>query len=262
MIPSTMAHRVITVHDLYFYVHPEHTRREIRRDYSTLVKKHCEESDAIIAISDYTRQKLIDLLGIAPTRIYTIRHGVNETFAAPIPQDELDRVRGKYGIDRPFFLYVGTREPRKNLSSLLKAHAALERDSALVIVGPADGHPLDSSRVIETGYISQRDLCALYRQAIALVVPSLDEGFGMTVLEAMRAGAPVVASLIPAIKEIANHSFLPLEPEKVESIIEALKRIRDDSALRRTLIESGLERAQRFQWSDAARKTLELYQNL
>lgn len=262
LIPSSDAHRVITVHDLYFYTHPDQTAREIKRDYADLVKKHCEQSDAIIAISDYARQRLIDVLGIAPSRIVTIRHGTDSSFAAPIAEEELARVRQKYGIDRPYFLFVGAREPRKNLPALLRAYQMLEPGTSLVIVGPPGEVRIDIAGVMETGYVPRKDLHALYRQAIALVMPSLDEGFGLPILEALQAGAPVVASLIPAFHEVANNSYLPIDANDVEAIAGGMRRIRDDQALRESLIARGLERAQRFSWADTARKTLELYQNL
>lgn len=262
MVPSAGAHRVITVHDLYFYVHPEQTSGEIRRDYPALVKKHAEQSDAIIAISDYARQKLIDLLNIPPTRIYTIRHGVDPSFALAVPDQEWNRIREKYGIDRPFYLYVGAREPRKNLQSLLTAFDQLEPGMTLVVAGPPGESPLLLPGVIETGYVPRNHLHALYSRAVALVMPSFDEGFGLPILEALMAGTPVVASLIPAFYEVANNAFLPVDPNSVEGIAAGMRKVRDDSALRQSLIEIGRERAQKFTWSDTARKTLELYQNL
>lgn len=262
MMPARRALRVITVHDLYFYAHPETTSREIRRDYAALVKRHCEQSDAIIAISDYTRQQLTERLNIPPSRIYTIRHGADPFFAeAPAPGEQ-DRVCAKYNIRGPFFIFAGAREPRKNLPALLQAHRSLEPGTQLVLAGPRGGEPSAGRDVVETGYVAREELRALYHQAIALVMPSRDEGFGLPILEALQSGTPVVASSIPAFHEVAGDAFLPVDAENVDSIADGMRRIRDDGSLRQQLIARGRERVRRFSWSEAAGKTLELYQNL
>ena len=262
MMPARRARRVITVHDLYFYSHPEETYREIRRDYAALVRKHCEQSDAIITISETTRIYLTKWLNIPSSRICTIRHGADPFFSAPLSQADLDRVLAKYNIRIPFFLFVGAREPRKNLPALLQAHALLEPGAQLVLAGPRAGSPCGAAGVVETGYVSREDLRALYRQCLALVMPSKDEGFGLPILEAFQSGAPVVASSIPAFQEVAGEAYLPVDAGSVDSIADGMRRIRGDSALRQELIARGRERAGRFSWTEAARKTLELYQSL
>ena len=262
MMPARRARRVITVHDLYFYAHPEQTSREIRRDYASMVRKHCERSDAIIAVSEHTRKQLTSWLNIPPARVCTIRHGADPFFAGSVPQEELERIRTKYNLRIPFYLFVGGRQPRKNLPALLKAFAALEPGAQLVLAGPRGAEQESVPGLVETGYVSREELRALYRQALALVMPSLDEGFGRPVLEALQSGTPVVASSIPAFHEVGGDAFLAVDPSQVESIAAGMQRIRDDGSLRQDLIAHGRERAGRFSWNDTAQKTLELYQSL
>lgn len=262
MMPARNAHRIITVHDLYFYIHPEQTSREIRRDYGDLVRKHCEQADAIIAISDATRQQLIQLLNIPPSRICTIRHGADPFFAVSVPKTESEAVLKKYGVQRPFFLYAGSREPRKNLPNLLTAFNTLEDDVQMVLAGPRDPVSVSQARVLETGYVTREELRALYQEALALVLVSLEEGFGLPLLEAMQAGVPVVASDLPAFREVGGDAYLKVDGRSTEEITAALRRIREDENLRRQLAAAGRERAAGFTWEETARKTLELYQTL
>ena len=262
LVPSKNAHRITTVHDLYFLKQPDQTVREIKRDYAALAREHCRKSDAVIAISEHTRSQLIELLDVPSSRIYTIRHGADHFFAESVPAEELTAIYAKFGIRTPFLLYVGSREPRKNVTSLVEAFAKRAKDSQLVLAGPPAPEPLLLPGIIETGYVSREELRALYNGATALVMPSLEEGFGLPLLEAMLAGTPVVASDIPAFREVANDAFYSFDPNKVEDLQEAIGRILQDSELRQRLTRLGTERAKRFSWADAARKTLELYQNL
>ncbi|HSP05640.1 MAG TPA: glycosyltransferase, partial [Acidobacteriota bacterium] len=151
MMPARHARKVITVHDLYFYAHPEQTSREIRRDYASMVRRHCEQTDAIIAVSEYTRKQLTDWLNIPSARICTIRHGADPFFAESVPPERLERIRAKYNLQAPFYIFVGGREPRKNMPALLEAFAALEPGAQLVLAGPRTAEMGNAPGIVETG---------------------------------------------------------------------------------------------------------------
>lgn len=267
LIPSRHAHNITTVHDLYFYENPEHTVREIKRDYAALVRKHCALSDAIITVSEYTKLRLMEILNIPASRIYPIYHGADDYFGEPASENETAQVRKNIGISRPYFLFVGTKEPRKNLPLLLEAFRKMTEDVELVLAGPRgwEEEPwrkLVTDRVRVAGYVTKAELRALYRGATALVMPSKEEGFGLPLLEAMASGAPVIASDIPVFREIANDACLRFESGSAEALLAAMQRLIHDAEFTQTLIQKGRERVKQFSWAETARKTLELYQNL
>lgn len=262
LIPSKQAHRVTTVHDLYFYAHPDHTKREIRRDYQALIKKHSEESDAIIAVSEYTKQQLVEHLKIAPSHIYTIRHGVDSFFLDNPPNNEIGKVKAKFHLNRRYFLFVGNSEPRKNLTALTDAFQIAKLDMDLVIAGPSENVVVSDPAIRITDYVSKAELRALYKCAVALVIPSLDEGFGIPMLEAMACGTPVIASNLPVFHEIAPDAFLPVDPASHEAIAEALRTVSENEGMRAELAQKGKERIAKYSWKECAQKTLDLYRNL
>ncbi|PWT92102.1 MAG: hypothetical protein C5B54_04085 [Acidobacteria bacterium] len=267
LIPSKGARRVTTVHDLYFYFHPEHTTREIQRDYPALVKKHCQQSDAIIAVSEYTRQQLVEHLQVASSRIYTIRHGSDPFFEERASDEEKKQVATAFALERPFFLFVGAAEPRKNIPQLLAAFRRAKLDADLILAGPegwklSDVMANSGPRVRWTGYISRQNLRALYQQALALLLPSVEEGFGLPIIEAMACETPILASDIPVFHEIAQDAFLPIDTNDTNLFAEGLRQIYEQEELRKQLIEKGKAKIKRFSWRESAQKTLELYQHL
>lgn len=261
MIPARNAARLITIYDLYFLDRPEHTAAEIRRDYPTLAAEHARRADAVIVISDYTRQQAIARLGVDADRITVCRPG-HPGWARRAEPDTLGPI-----------LFVGTIEPRKNLRRLLEAYAMLRERRAhtpdLVIAGAraATGNALfadaslapalDHTRL--TGYVSDDERQRLYREASMLVLPSLDEGFGMPALEAMTMGVPVVASNRGAIPEVVGDTGLLVDAEDATALAAAIERVLDDASLRRRMGESGVARAAQFTWASSAANLLEAY---
>ncbi len=267
LMPAKRARKITTVMDLHFYLHPEDTVREIRRDYPALAKQHCLKSDAIIAISEHTKQQLVAHLGIASSRIYTIHLGADLFYAEPSLQEEITLAKNRHGIRSPYFLFVGTQEPRKNLRTLLQAFHRFKEEIQLVLAGPEGWNTgswsdLLTERVIRTGYVSRQDLRVLYQQSIALIMPSLEEGFGLPILEAMAAGTPVIASAIPVFEEIGGDSFLSFDPVKPQDLYAQMQALYSDSGFRQALVAKGKESVQKFSWHDTAHKTLEIYRNV
>ena len=267
LIPSRQAHRVTMVHDLYFYFHPEHAVREMQADYSSLLQQHCMKSDAILTDAEYTKQLLVEHLKVPSSKIYSIRLAVDPYYLERVAESDIEKVKVKFGICSPYFLFVGALEPRKNLSILLKAFQDFPGDSSLVLAGP-DGwgsqewKQLLTQRVVQTGYMDQNDLRALYQGAIALVLPSVEEGFGFPVLEAMASEIPVLASRIPIFQEIGGEALLAFESNQVEDLRAAMGKICSDPQLRQDFVTRGKERVKRFSWLETAQKTLDIYRNL
>ncbi len=261
MLPARDAARVVTIHDLDFLAHPERTRAEIRRDYPALVRSHAGRADAILVPSAYTAQQVERLLDVPPARIAICPHG------AP-PWPARDR-----RPDDGHILFLGTLEPRKNVGTLLRAYASLlERraDTPRLVLGgsatPAATPWLESlrrppllDRARHLGYVPPNERHALYLNARLLVLPSLDEGFGLPVLEAMTVGVPVVASNRGALPDLLGDAGLLVDPEDGDGLADAMERMLFDESLARQAIARGLERARRHTWSAAARASLEAY---
>ncbi|MGQ9804369.1 MAG: glycosyltransferase family 4 protein [Anaerolineae bacterium] len=276
LLPRLSAIRtVFTLHDLIFLFHPE-THKPLNRWFLTLMMpRFLRAADAVIAVSECTKRDAVRYYGIPEEKITVIYEGVNPRFR-PANPETVAAVRRKYGLPEHFILYVGTIEPRKNLTTLLEAfhHLAALRsgDLRLVIVGKR-GWLYEGffrrlrelgleERVHFTGYVPDEDLPALYSAADLFVFPSLYEGFGLPVLEAMACGTPAVCSNTSSLPEVAGNAALLVSPTDVRGLAEAMARALTDDALRATLRAKGLERAGEFSWARAARETLRVYQTV
>jgi glycosyltransferase involved in cell wall biosynthesis len=274
VLPSRRGRAVVTVHDIFFYRHAEATTAEIRRDYAPLLKTHVDRADAVLTVSEATATDLMQELGVERHRITVVPNGVDtESFRGPSPDEE--EIAGRYRLPKEYILSVATLEPRKNVPRLVEAVARLVQrgwDGSLVLAGGSamDEPRVDAdierlgvgSRVIKLGYVPPGHLPALYRRARLLVTVSLWEGFGLTLLEAMACDLPVVASDIPAHREVAKDGAWFVDPSDSESIASGIERLWDDPALQSRLREEGARRVKLFTWEEAARKTLAIYQQL
>jgi len=264
---------VFTLHDLIFLFHPE-THKPMNRWFLTLMMpRFLRAADAVIAVSECTKRDAIRFYGIPEEKITVIYEGVNPRFR-PASPEAIRAVREKYGLPERFILYVGTIEPRKNLTTLLEAFHYLlgGHDLRLVIVGKK-GWLYEGffrclrdlgleDRLIFTGYVPDEDLPAIYSAADLFVFPSLYEGFGLPVLEAMACGTPVVCSNTSSLPEVAGDAALLVDPTDVRALARVMERVLTDETLRASLRVKGIERARRFSWEDAAQKTLEVYQRV
>ena len=262
MIPARNAARLITIHDLYFLDRPEHTAAEIRRDYPALAADHARRADGIIVNSDYTRRQVIDRLGVDDERITVCTPGNPGWPRRAEPE-------------RPGpILFVGTVEPRKNLRRLMEAYSGLleRRDDIpdLVLAGafPAWKSGLftgaaspgkAAERIRLTGYVTDDERQRLYREASMLVLPSLDEGFGIPALEAMTIGVPVLASNRGALPDVVADAGILVDPENVAALAAAIERVLDGELLRRQMADDGVARAAQFTWASSAARLHEAY---
>ncbi len=260
LIPARHAAQVITIHDLFFLSEPERTRGEIRRDYPALAAAHARRAHAVVTSTEHGRRLVTQQLGVPADRVYVCRPG------APAWRS-LGRAPN---IPRAgCVLFVGTLEPRKNVGVLLDAYARLlqRRPGAppLVIAGRETpeaaewlrriAEPPLAGRVRHLGYVRDEEREALYASARVLVLPSLDEGFGLTALEAMSAGVPVIASNRGSLPEVTGGAAMLLEPTDVEGLAAALEQITEDEGLAAERARAGLAQAATFTW-DAAAATL------
>jgi glycosyltransferase involved in cell wall biosynthesis len=264
MIPSRRAARVVTVHDLYFLDHPERTSAEIRRDYPALTARHARAADAVVTPSRYTKDLVVARLGVSPDRVYACPFGAPSWRTlgrqSNVPADG-------------YFLFVGTLVPRKNVPTLLEAYervlTALPGAPRLVVAGGATREsesslrrlhePPLAGRVDHIGYVAESDRERLYAGARALVMPSLDEGFGVPALEAMSAGIPVIASNRGALPEVVGSAGTLLAPEDVDGFAQAMLRAARDDAWAAAQGMAGLARAASFTWRDTAQRLREAY---
>jgi glycosyltransferase involved in cell wall biosynthesis len=262
---------VVTVHDLGYLRYPEaHTAAQrLYLRLSTIWSARA--ASHLIAVSAATRSDLVRLAGVSPDRITVVHHGVAERFRQPVADPA--RAKAIVGGDELYFLYVGTVQPRKNLARVIEAFADASRRLAdasiapiLVIAGKrgwlSEGIARRAAecgvahRVRFVGYVADDDLPALYREALGFVFPSLYEGFGMPVLEAMACGAPVLTSNSSSLPEVAGDAALMVDPLDTGAIAEGLARLACDAALRQELRQRGYRRAAQFTWDRCAEETL------
>jgi glycosyltransferase involved in cell wall biosynthesis len=261
---------VVTIHDLGYLFHPEaHTLfQNAYLRWSTRYNAHA--ATRVLADSEATRQDLIRHYRIPPERIAVVYPGRDESLAPVTDPDTLARVRARYGLSDAYLLYVGTLHPRKNLARLVQAFGLVTSsqgpDLQLVLAGQkgwlyeeifAQVQRLElADRVVLTGYVPDADLPALLSGALAFVFPSLYEGFGFPVLEAMACGTPVVCSDVSSLPEVAGDAALLVDPLDTQALAEAISRILDNANLGHELVQRGFHQLRKFSWRNCAEKTL------
>ena len=259
---------VLMVHDLAF-LHTASCPPGLRLALRTLVPWSLRRATRVVTPSEFTRRDLEVRYGVAPERISVTWNGVCESFR-PLKESETRTVLTRYDLEPGFLFSLGRLNQRKNLGTLIRAHAALRAqgrmDLTLVIGGKVD-HGVEelvrsfresprSSRVHWVGLIPDADLPAFYAGATCFVYPSLFEGFGLPLLEAMACGCPVVSSDRTACPEVVGTAGLLVDPEDETAIAAAIAGVLDDEALRVDLRERGLARSRLFTWEESARRTL------
>lgn len=249
---------VATFHDL-FVMTGEYSTPEFRARFTRQAREAARRADLVIAVSAFTASQVVSLLDVPESRVRVIHHGTRE-FALPVlPREKL-------------ILNVGAVQTRKNIARLVEAFEGVDSSWKLVLAGSAG---YGSTQIVErierspararisvTGYVSPEDLAHWYRRASIFAFPSLDEGFGMPVLEAMAAGTPVVASNRSALPEVAGNAALLVDPEDIGSLRDTLIEIIRNEELRRDLTQRGICRARSFTWAKAVRETWRVYQEL
>jgi glycosyltransferase involved in cell wall biosynthesis len=262
-------------HGLDWYVMPWASRRIDRLSHRFLVPRYASRADAIIAVSEITRQHVMQYLHVPPARVVTVYSGVDDVFRRPPDPAALRQIRAKYSLPERFLLYAGAIYPPKNFTRLVRAYAQVGPDRGIpLVVAGGENRFLSEGELREPealgiaewvrwpGWVEQEDLACFYAMADALLLPSLFESCGLPVLEAMAAGCPVVTSNRYGTKELAEGAAVLVDPESVEDIAEGIRRVLDDQGLRGELLPAGRRRSREFEWRRCATETLQVLERV
>lgn len=267
-------HGVITLHDVSFLRYPEFFSKEIYLRLKLSLPYSIRKAKKIITVSEFSKKEIMEFYRIDEKKIDVIYNGISEIFK---PVDAEKGILNKYGITKPYILSVSNLQPRKNLSRLIKAFVSLLKSNekfpyTLVIVGrrlwlyneifsEIRNSPY-KERIVLTDYVPEKDLVYLYNCADVFVYPSLYEGFGLPVLEAMACGCPVVTSNVSSLPEISGSAAFPVDPYNIDAIAKAILTVITNTYLKERLRAEGLKQSQKFSWKNTAEKTLEVYEQI
>lgn len=263
---------MVTIHDLSFLLFPELFLPAKQRYLSLMTRLSALRAQMVVASSENTRRDVIRLLGVPEERVRVVPLGVEDRLREPISDEAIARFRAAQGLPEQFFFYVGTFEPRKNLARLVEAYGQARRAGVewpLVLAG-GKGWLYEEiftriqelglePHVILPGYVLYEDLPLWYNAASVFVYPSLYEGFGLPVAEAMACGCPVITSNASSLPEVAGQAAILIDGEQVEDLRDALIRVAGDPALRADLSRRGRLRAAQFDWRQTAAQMVGLY---
>ena len=265
---------LVTVYDLTFLRYPERLSRARRLYLQNLTPRTCQRAERILAISQSTKDDLVELLGIEPDKISVTPLGYDQARMRPLSAEQIEQFKRAKGLPERFWLFIGTIEPRKNLPFLLEAYASLPPAKRLpLLIGGGAGWGMDElkermaalkleAEVRLLGFIQDEELPFWYNSAQAFVYPSVFEGFGLPVLEALACGTPVLTSNVSSLPEVAGKAGVCLPPDNHDAWAAALRRMADDDAWRADLRQAGLRQAQHFDWMQTARLTLAAYRTV
>jgi glycosyltransferase involved in cell wall biosynthesis len=266
---------VLTIHDLSLLLYPETHEKDLVRRARLKLPRAARKADAIITPSETVRGEVCKHLGISAEKVFAIPEAARAAFC-PMPASESRAVGRRLGVEDEFIFFVGTVEPRKNLLTLVRAFERVIRATSsqvqLVIAGDKGWLSDDlmdylresdvRERVLFTGHLPDEDLRALYSSCRVFVYPSLYEGFGLPLLEAMACGAPVVTSRVPSIVETVEDVARLISPTDVEDLASGITALLDDAGERKHRSTLGIQHARKFTWERTARETWEIYQRL
>jgi len=268
---------IMTIHDLAYYYFPDYLTPPTIKFFKKYYMESAQSADALIAISESTKKDIMKFWEVPEDRIHVIHHGVSDKYFERKPDNEILETKKKYSIPGDYFLFVGELNYRKNIHTLIKAFEIFQRENKgckLVLTGKLQkgtyGNTINSiiketglkNDIIFTGRVTMDELFCLYQGATAFVFPTLYEGFGLPVLEAMASGTPVISSNTSSIPEVAGDAAILVDPEDKEAVAEAMLEILNKPDLSDILVQKGLVRGKDFTWRITADKTLKLYQGL
>ena len=274
---------VVTIHDLIFERFPKIYHLDERYTHRWKIKRACKIADAVIAISEQTKNDLIELYGVSPQKITVCYQSCNPIFEKTISEIEKNNVKKKYQLPDQYFLFVSSITARKNLIAICRAMIILKDTLAIPLVIIGDGkieknevkqlmkesgieHRLlflnELSAAKEDSFTSAADFPAIYQQALALVYPSIFEGFGLPILEAMWSGLPVICSSVSSMPEVAEDAALYFSPEDTNQLAQHLQAIASDQQLAKILKDKGREQAKKFSTENYANQIIKIYKSL
>ncbi|MFN3476623.1 MAG: glycosyltransferase family 4 protein [Candidatus Methylomirabilales bacterium] len=267
---------VVTLHDVITLTLPRAFPLKRRLVLTAALSRIRRQADRVIVPSEAAGEDVVRYLKVDRGKIIVIPWGCEQRFQASGDRKRLEKVRRRYGLPDRYALFLGTLEPRKNVTTLVKAFSLLttklDQNLKLVITGDRGWGYEGLFKTIEalglhdhvlfTGFVNDEDLPDLYRGALLFVYPSLYEGFGLPILEAMASGVPVIASNTSSMPEVAEDAAILVDPHDPEALASAMAMVLTNEELREELRQKGIARARRFSWEAVARKTLEVYQAL
>lgn len=277
VIPPNISGKVITtIHDLTYILYPNtmdtSNRKRLEKDMHSTVKR----ADYIITISESSRKDIIKYLHVDENKIQVIYPGVDEVYKKVLNSDEIITVKNKYNIHGKYLLYLGTLEPRKNIETIIRAYNCFkkaDKDNIKLVLAGKKGWLYDNifklvkefdieDSVIFTDYIDDSDKAPLYRGAEMFLFPSLYEGFGMPVIEAMASGTPVITSNSSSLPEVAGEAAIITDPLDYKKISESIELILNNNGLREKMVNEGIKQASKFSWDLSAEKLKNIYYDL
>jgi glycosyltransferase involved in cell wall biosynthesis len=233
-------------------------------------------SEVVITVSQYEKDRIVNRLGVDPHKVHVVHNGINEKQFFPGKVTDYDSLKKKYNLPEEYILFLGNTSYRKNSARVIEAYVKYteQANNPLPLVTPgltrnyisnklsALKHPFDKQKFITPGYVSDEDLPSIYSLCKAFLFPSLSEGFGMPVIEAMACGSPVITSNVTSMPEISGNAALLVDPFQTSAITEALLSLTENENLRQQKIREGLVNARRFNWTKSAEKVLGLYEGV
>lgn len=269
--PLTRGRSVVTIHDAAFLRYPETIEAKNYRYLSTCIKKTVDRADAVICVSSFTAQEIKELLNVPQHKLRVIPSGLSPAHRRATI-GEIQSMRQRLQLERPYLLSVGTLEPRKNYPFLIDVFENLDFEGDLVIAGmkgwKTDGiferrnRSLKREHIRLLEYVDENDLAALYSEAELFVIPSLYEGFGFPPLEAMQCGTPVVSAATGSLPEVLGDAAMMIKGFDSEAWVEGLNTMLRDTGLRESATTRGYARAAKFTWEQTAQLTWNTYRSL
>lgn len=273
--PNIKAARVIcTVHDFSFLLQPHWHTKELVEYYNKNFFKYIKKADHIITGSNFTKQEIINYLGIDAKNITVIYHGVNHDIYKPYPRVALQETKTKFKLPSDFLLFVGSIEPRKNLLTLLRAYNLLtpaqKQELPLILVGFSGWEnkeimqelQKDKENISYLGFVSDEELAHIYNLCTIFIYPSLYEGFGLPPLEAMACSTPVIVSNVASLPEVCGDAAIYIDPHNEENIKDSILILFNDKDLRDTLSQKAISQAASFSWEKSAAMHIEVFEKL
>ncbi len=265
---KTQTPQVATIHDLNFEHYPDDLKPVHRKFYRSQFPLFAAKAAQIITVSEYSKSDIVDLYNQPESKVSVVYNGVHEKYS-PASEEQILHTRAKYTDGVPYFLQVSSLHPRKNIARLIDAFSSFKRSTGsnhkLILAGSKFSWTNDMQAALEnsgfendivlTGRIPQKDLYELVPGAEAIVYVSYFEGFGMPVVEGMKAGVPVITSNITSLPEVAGSAAVLVDPFSIDEIAMAMKRLASDPALREELSNKGLDHAKKFSWDKCAEET-------
>jgi Glycosyltransferase len=264
---------IVTIHDLIPYFLPEMVRPSFLKRFTREMPEIVERADHILTVSEFSKQDIINIFNAPPEKISVVYSAPTAAYQ-PLPRTPIQQyLAEKYGLGKPYILYAGGLNPRKNVAELIYAYSKIHRElpqfQQLIILGGESKHAdqlkllvraLDlEGNVVFPGFIQSSDLPLFYNGADLFVYPSLYEGFGLPPIEAMACGTPVITSNVSSIPEIVSDAAIQVKPTDTLQLAEAILKVLNDPKLHHTLVEKGLQHSKKYHWRQNAARILETY---